>query len=125
MLVPDAVVFQLQFIFRRAADVERKMAGHRPGARLFSGKNVEMNHQKIRRGTQSGRRDKPAGPCAGSSSALSTFTLMTLAIGADQLDVVAGKIGEITGGGDGLGDGGFSNINLAARAASLRRAHNK
>ena len=51
MLIPDAVVVQLQFISTVAADAERKTADHRLGARLFSRKDVELDHQKIRRGT--------------------------------------------------------------------------
>ena len=46
--VPDAIVFKLQMVFRRASDAERKMADNRLAARLFSRKDVELNHQKIR-----------------------------------------------------------------------------
>ena len=35
VLVPDAVVIELQIIFRRAPDAERKMADNRLAARLF------------------------------------------------------------------------------------------
>ena len=49
--VPDAIVFKLKMIFRRASDAERKMADSRPAARLFSRKDVELNHQKIRLST--------------------------------------------------------------------------
>jgi hypothetical protein len=49
--VPDAIVFELQMVFRRAPDAERKMADNRMAARLFSRKDVELNHQKIRRST--------------------------------------------------------------------------
>jgi hypothetical protein len=51
VLIPDAVVFELQIVFRRATDAERKTAGNRLVARLFSGKDVELDHQKSRRGT--------------------------------------------------------------------------
>ena len=36
MLIPDAVVVELQFVSRRPSDAERKTAGRRFGARLFS-----------------------------------------------------------------------------------------
>jgi len=51
VLIPDTVIFQLQFVSRRATNAERKMASRRLGARFFAGKNVQLNHQKRRRGT--------------------------------------------------------------------------
>jgi hypothetical protein len=51
VLVPDAVVVKLQIIARRASDAERKTAGSRLAARLFSRKDVELNHQMSRRFT--------------------------------------------------------------------------
>jgi hypothetical protein len=51
VLIPDAVIFELQMVFRRASDAERKMSDSRPAARLFSRKDIELNHQKIRRST--------------------------------------------------------------------------
>ena len=52
--------------------------------------------------------------------------LDALAVGADEPDLfVIGKIGEVAGGLDGLGDGGFADVELAARAVSLRHRRNK
>ena len=51
MLVPRAIVIQLQVISSGATDAERKTADNRLAARLFSCQNVKFNHQKIRRGT--------------------------------------------------------------------------
>jgi hypothetical protein len=51
VLIPGAIVCQLQVISVGAADAERKTADNRLAARLFSRENVKLNHQKIRRGT--------------------------------------------------------------------------
>ena len=42
VLIPNAVVVELQVVSRGASDAERKTADNRLAARLFSGKNVEV-----------------------------------------------------------------------------------
>jgi hypothetical protein len=49
--VPNAVILQRQVVLGQASDVKRKMADDYPVARLFARKNVQINHQKIRRST--------------------------------------------------------------------------
>ena len=51
VLIPSAVVIQLQVVFPVTTDTERKTADSRLAARLFSCQDMEFNHQKIRRGT--------------------------------------------------------------------------
>ena len=51
VLIPNAVVVELQFVARRSSDAERKTAGCRLDARLFAGKDVELYHHQILRGT--------------------------------------------------------------------------
>ncbi len=48
-MVPDARRIEMQVIFRRAADVKRKMADDLSVARLLTGKDAQLDHQKRRR----------------------------------------------------------------------------
>jgi hypothetical protein len=51
MLIPRAVIIQLQVVPAGATDAKRKTADNRLAARPFSCQDMKFNHQKIRRGT--------------------------------------------------------------------------
>ena len=51
MVVPNAGIIQAEVILRKAADVERKMADDVGIARHFTGKNLQLDHQKLARST--------------------------------------------------------------------------
>jgi hypothetical protein len=51
MVVPDTGLIEAQVIPRRATDAKRKMADDRCVARHLSGKNAQLNHQKMLRAT--------------------------------------------------------------------------
>ena len=51
VLIPSAIVIQLQAISVGTTNAERKTADNRLAAHLSPCENVEFNHQKIRRGT--------------------------------------------------------------------------
>jgi hypothetical protein len=44
MLIPNAIVIQLQVISRRASDTKGKMAGNELADRLFTREDEELNH---------------------------------------------------------------------------------
>jgi len=48
VLIPNAVVVELEIVPGRTADTERKTAGCRLSARLSSRKDVELNHNQRR-----------------------------------------------------------------------------
>jgi hypothetical protein len=51
VLVPYAVVLKQQMVSRCAPDAKRKMADNRPVARLFSRKDVQLDHYQSRLST--------------------------------------------------------------------------